>query len=188
MKITTQQIRQLIKEELQKAMKEKEALNEGPVMLAAQLLSGMGELESPNGTGLPDNMVSVLQTIYDSGSKGEKAVEFIASYAQNGLFSDADGDGKIDIKTPYPDYNEVLDQFAGSVLDTDSSPKAGSQVMKGGNIEMQLAQMQTALDTQNPDNAVQVAKTILQHPKFKDLNSQQQEMVKSTAGLANLAR
>ena len=185
MKVTKQQIRELIKEELQNVLNKKQQLNESPVALAVAALTGMGELDSPNGTDMPSNIESVLQTIHDSGPKGEKAVEFIASYAQNGLFSDTDGDGKINIKTPYPDYNDVLDQFAGSVLDTDapSKPDAGSKTMQGGNIKAQLVSLQTAVDAQNLDNQKKLANMIKNHPQFDSLSLAQKTIVNKLANM-----
>ena len=189
MKITTQQIRRLIKEELQNVMNEKEQLDEGAMAAAlAFLFAGGAETITIDGsTFTPNSLEQTLDYDRDGNLDGEfpqSMLKVMKGDIESGI---VDADNKYNSSDFRLGAQQIAAVASGAKSKT-KSPKAGSKIMKGGNIEMQLAQMQTALDTQNSDNAVQVAKTILQHPKFKDLNSQQQEMVKSAAGLANLAR
>lgn len=190
MKITTKEIKQLIKEELENVMKEQEQLDEGVGIIAglmATLFSpGVDKLEINNVELDRKQFQAVLQVV---GEESPNALKTLKSDLEIFGVQDNDGDGikDVDIRLLSPDQTNAI--VSGVVKSKQpKTPKVGSKTMKGGNIKMQLAQMQTALDTQNPDNAMQMAKTILKHPQFNSLDKAQQEMVKKTAGLANLAR
>jgi len=186
MKITKQQIKQLIKEELQNVMKEQEQLDEGLGIIAglmATLFSpGVDKLEI-NDVELDRNQVeAVLQVI---GEESPSALKILKSDLEIFGVQDNDGDGTPDLEVRLLNPDQTNAIVSGVVKSKQTkAPKAGSKTMKGGNIEMQLAQMQTALDTQNPDNAKQIAKSIFENPLFKTLDKAQQKMVKTTANLA----
>ena len=195
MKLTQKEIRQIIKEELESVLGEQQQLNESPVMLAAQLLSGMGGIDSPDGTNIDnDDIVPILQTIYNDSERGKQAVNHIAQYAEYGLFSDPDKNDRINIKSPYPDYNDVINQFAKGVLDVEPDQKAspGTQEFETGNVKGVLVNLTNKkpkdVDAvlKNIDQAT--AKKMLEMPEFQQINSYAKKQLKIKAGLAGPAR
>jgi len=190
MKITTQQVRQLIKEELENVMKEQEQLDEGAGIIAglmATIFSPGVEHSEINGTILDKEQTqavfSVVKKEYPNALKvAEKDAKIFGISDKN-----KNNAPEVNLRLLSPDQ---IDAIVSGVVKSKQTktPKAGSKTMKGGNIKMQLAQMQTALDTQNPDNAKQMAKTILQNSQFKTLDKAQQKMVKKIAGVAELVR
>ena len=185
MKITTQQIRRLIKEELQNVMNEKEQLDEGAMAAAlAFLFAGGAETITIDGsTFTPNSLEQTLDYDRDGNLDGEfpqSMLKVMKGDIESGM---VDADNKYS-SSDFRLGTQQIAAIASGAKSKTKSPKAGSKTMKGGNIEMQLAQMQTALDTQNPDSAIQMAKTVLENPLFMSLDKAQQEMVKTTAGLA----
>ena len=189
MKITTKEIKQIIKEEIESVLGEQQ-LNEGSGMMAALAFLFAGGAENITIDGKSFTQQTLAQTL-DADDDGQLDKEFPQSMLDvmqgdiNAGMVDADNEYK---SSEFRIGNQHMAAVAAGVSDAPSKPQPGSKIMKGGNIKMQLAQMQTALDTQNPDNAMQMAKTILKHPGFKNLSKAQQKMVKSTAGLASLTR
>ena len=189
MKITTQQIRRLIKEELQNVMNEKEQLDEGAMAAAlAFLFAGGAETITIDGsTFTPNSLEQTLDYDRDGNLDGEfpqSMLKVMKGDIESGIV-DADNEYN---SSDFRLGTQQIAAVASGAKSNTKSPKAGSKTMKGGNIKMQLAQMQTSLDVQKDNQAKEIAKSILENPLFKTLDDDQQEMVKSTAGVANLAR
>jgi len=191
MKLTQKEIRQIIKEELQSVLGEQQQLDEGSMAAAlAFLFAGGAETITIDGSTFTQDS---LEQVLDNDGDGNLDKEFPQSML--GVMKGDIDAGMVDADNEYEssDFrigNQQMAAVAAGMGDATSITKTpvGPEATKGGNIKVQLAQMQTALDTQNPDNAMQMAKTILKHPGFKNLSKAQQKMVKSTAGLASLTR
>ena len=190
MKLTQIQLKQIIKEELESFLSEKEQMNESQMAAAlAALFAGGVDVITIDGKEFTQE---TLAQVLDADGDGLLDKEFPQS-----MLDVMQGDieaGMVDADNEYESSefrigNQHMAAVAAGMADKKSTTNIPTPLSTtGGNIKVQLAQMQTALDTQNTDNAMKMAKTILKHPEFKNLSMAQQKMVKSTAGLANLAR
>ena len=188
MKITTQQIRQLIKEELQSVMKEQGQLEEGVGLIAglmATLFSpGVDKLEI-NDVELDRNQFqAVLQII---GEESPNALNTLEDDLKIFGVQDKDRDGikDVDVRLLNPDQTNAI--VSGVVKSKQAKqakdPKAGEQDFQTGDIKMKLVQLQGAINVNGvkSDGAKKVALSIMQHPEFKTLDTAEQKKVKKVA-------
>lgn len=194
MKITTKEIKQLIKEEIENVLGEQQ-LNEGGGMMAALAFLFAGGAENITIDGKSFTQDTLAQTLDTDGDDKldkefpQSMLKVMKSDVKAGLVDFDPKNPKLK-STDFRLGNQQMSAVADGVPDAPSKLKSGSKTMKSGNIKMQLVQLQGAINVNGAesDGAKKVAKTILQNSQFKTLDTAQQEMVKKIAGVADLAR
>ena len=186
MKITTKEIKQLIKEELQNVMKEQEQLDEGLGSLMALLFSTNNMIEIGN------HKLNQDQTYHLMKQLPAETVKRIEDDAKIGLTG---------VDTNFNDVPEVTDRqdpkslefMAGEMVKLDKASKlkkkAGSQEFKSGNVQAILVNLTNKTpeavdaDLKNIDQATAIEMTKM--PEFQNINSYAKKAIKAKAKLMN---
>tara|TARA_R110001592_G_scaffold1034_6_gene6069 strand:+ start:5781 stop:6377 length:597 start_codon:yes stop_codon:yes gene_type:complete len=198
MKITTQQIRQLIKEELQNVINEKEQLDEGiGAMLAfATVLFGGQVQETPDGTytqtGEPTHqVVSVDGAEFSSPEQLAKALD------KSGLVKDADADRGIsnvqdskmvDADAEYTGFDidpidgQGVSSYMGSFADAQGDTPSDLMNQLSGEANPRVVKDMLGQMDMNQ------AKELVPMDGFLDLDPVIQKAIKAKAGLMNPVR
>jgi len=127
MKLTTQQVKQIIKEEMEGVLKEQEQLEEGAIssLVMGAMLALMGQnldgpVDAPDGTNLDKQTVQAVLAAIEAAPNGEDALTFIIDQANNDLLPDRDRDGVDNMNFGYKGFNDAAND---AVRDIQSSAK-----------------------------------------------------------------